>query len=230
MCGRFSLTASAELLRSFFYLLEGTPLFEQPRYNIAPSQEVAAIRCDFNQRRTLAPLRWGLIPSWSKDANMGARMINARAETLLQKPAFRAIFKKHRCLIPADGFYEWRKDGRRKQPFHIHMRDNKPFAFAGLWDHWQGPDGASIETCAIITTDSNALILPIHGRMPVILDPGEYAAWLDPGLEDPARLSPLLRPHPAAPMEVRAVGDYINTPRNEGKRCLEEYSAPKKGA
>lgn len=226
MSGRFSLTTSAKVLQSFFCLLEDTPLFE-PRNNIAPLQQVAAIRCDTNQRRKLAVLCWGIIPYWSKDANIDRRMLNARAETLTQKTVFRAIFRKRRCLIPADGFYEWRKDGRKKQPFHIHMRDNKPFAFAGLWDNWQGPDGVSIETCTIITTDSNTLIRPIRRRMPAILNPGEYGAWLDPSLKDPDCLSPMLRPYPVADMEIRAINDYITIPRNEGNRCFEEYSLSK---
>jgi putative SOS response-associated peptidase YedK len=192
-----------------------------PRYNIAPTQPVAAVRLAEDGRRAFVLLRWGLIPSWAREPGVGHSLINGRSETVAEKPAFRAAFKARRCLIPASGFYEWQATGEKhKQPFHIRMRDGKPFAFAGLWERWHGESGSEpVETCAILTTAANAVVRPVHQRMPVIVAPGDFAAWLDP--HSPlADLHALLRPYPADAMTAVRVGRYVSNPRNEGPRCL----------
>jgi putative SOS response-associated peptidase YedK len=220
MCGRFvRLSSGDELARLFDVEAADVPeLF--PRYNIAPTQPVAAVRlAEGEGRRRIALLRWGLIPSWSKDPRMGQSLINARAETVAEKPAFRAAFKARRCLIPASGFYEWQATGgKHKQPYHIRMRDGQPFAFAGLWERWLA-EGEPVETCAILTTTPNAVVRPVHQRMPVIVAPGDFAAWFDPATP-PAELHALLRPYPADEMTAVPVGRYVSNPRNEGPRCL----------
>ena len=180
MCGRFLLHAPVEVLQRAFGFAERPNL--QPRYNIAPTQTVAIVRRkDDGGGRELALVRWGLIPSWAKDASIGGRLINARAETVAEKPAFRGAFRRRRALVPADGFYEWRKreGDRPKQPLLIRRRDGQPFALAGLWEHWRGPEG-EVQTCTIVTTAANVVLAPIHDRMPVILDPASYDRWLDP--------------------------------------------------
>jgi putative SOS response-associated peptidase YedK len=191
-----------------------------PRYNVAPMQPVATAWLADGGRRSFAEWRWGLIPSWARDAKIAHSLINARAETVAEKPAFRAAFRARRCLIPASGFYEWAATGgKQKQPFHIRMKDGRPFAFAGLWERWQGGDGEPIETCAILTTGANELVRSVHERMPLILAPGDFAAWLDP--RTPAiDLHDLLRPYPAEEMLAEPVGRYVNSPRNEGPQCL----------
>jgi putative SOS response-associated peptidase YedK len=171
--------------------------------------------------RELALFRWGLIPSWAKDPAIGNRMINARSETVANKPSFRSAFRRRRCLVPADGFYEWGKIGGAKQPFFIHMQEESPFAIAGLWEHWQDSEGNEIETCTLLTTEANALLATIHKRMPVILNPGDYARWLDPDSSDPVALHNLLMPYPADAMAFRAVSLHVNNPRNEGPACQE---------
>jgi putative SOS response-associated peptidase YedK len=180
---------------------------------------VAVVRQD-DGRRALVPLRWGLIPPWSKDSRVGYALINARAETVAEKPAFRAAFKARRCLIPASGFYEWQATGaKHKQPYHIRMRDGRPFAFAGLWERWHGGEGEPVETCALLTTEANALVRPVHDRMPIIVAPGDCGAWLDP-LTPPDQLHALLYPYPPEEMAAVPVGRYVSNPRNEGPRCL----------
>jgi putative SOS response-associated peptidase YedK len=217
MCGRFTLSANAQRLHDFF------PLFEipetVPRYNIAPTQMVLAVKQDQDAKPKAAFLRWGLIPSWAKDKKIGASLINARADGVATKPSFRAAFKRRRCLILADGFYEWRKGSTPKQPFHIRRSDGQPFAFAGLWEHWSGEEPA-IESCTIITTDANDVVRPLHDRMPVILDSREYARWLDPASADPGVLQEMLRPYPPEQMTTVAVSPYVNNARNEGADCL----------
>jgi len=195
-----------------------------PRFNIAPSQPVAVVRLApglHDSRRELVQLRWGLIPSWAKDPAMGNRMINARAETVAEKPAFRAALRRRRCLIPADGFYEWQRTGGQKQPYFIHLRDDRPFAFAGLWEAWEGPDHAAVESCTILTTGPNELILPIHNRMPVILAPDAYQLWLDPALQQPGQLEDLLVPYPADEMTAQPVSTYVHSPAGEGPKCIQ---------
>src|SRR5262249_19686163 len=155
--------------------------------------------------RELAMLKWGLIPSWAKDAAIGYRMINARADTVAQKPSYRSAFRRRRCLLVADGFYEWQKTNDKKQPFFIGMKDESPFAFAGLWEHWENPEGEPIESCTIITTEANDLVKEIHDRMPVILPPKNYPVWLDPEVQDPEKLQKLLAQYPAKEMRAYPV-------------------------
>jgi putative SOS response-associated peptidase YedK len=220
MCGRFTLTDPDQDLVEQFQL-SGIPNL-QPRYNIAPTQPVAAVRRDAeSMAREMVLFYWGLIPFWAKDPSIGARMINARAETAADKPAFRAAFKRRRCLVVADGFYEWQKQDGGKQPFFIFMRDQRPFAFAGLWEHWEGADGSAIESCTLLTTQPNELVKPLHNRMPVILAPDDYELWLDVDVQDIARLQPLLRPFPAARMDAYAVSRRVNRPENDDPAVIE---------
>src|SRR5713226_823414 len=192
MCGRFTLKTPVEELSEKFQFPEIIPL--KPRYNIAPSQDVAVVRRlpDENDRK-LAMLRWGLIPAWVKDPAKARQPINAKAETVAELPTFRVAFRQRRCLIPADGFYEWKQEGGHKQPVYIRMKDGELFAFAGLWERWVGEEGEFIESCTILTTEPNELLAPIHNRMPVILDPKDYDLWLDPDMLEVSRLKPLLR-------------------------------------
>lgn len=224
MCGRFSLTTAPEAMRNLFDY-ENLPNLE-PRYNIAPTQMVACIRVGDGGKRQLDFLRWGLIPSWSKDAAAGARMINARAETVSEKPSFRESFAQRRCLIAADGFYEWRMEDGRKQPFRIGMKGGLPFAFAGLWESWTAlADGAGIaagetvETVTIVTTAANDKLRPIHARMPVILPREAYGKWLD-AANDRNSLLALLRPYPVEPMAFYRVGPAVSNARNDNPDCI----------
>lgn len=220
MCGRYTLTASPDVIAELFDLEE--PLLFKPRYNIAPTQSVAVIRLDPEARRRETPLlRWGLIPSWAKDPRIGNQMINAKAETVATKPSFRSAFRKRRCLIPADGFYEWQQQGKQKQPMLIRLRDRRPFAFAGLWERWEPKEGEPVESCTIITTEPNTLMQPIHNRMPVILAPQDYEKWLDLAVEQIDPLQALLRPYLAEEMEAYAVSKMVNNPRFDLPQCLE---------
>jgi len=203
-------------------------VFEVPpfaaRFNIAPTQPVPVIRMASHAdlpKREFALVRWGLIPSWAKDAAIGNRMINARSETVATKPAFRAAFRRRRCLVAADGFYEWQRTGKRKQPYLIRVGDDRPFAMAGLWESWEGAGHEVIESCTILTTEPNELMRPIHDRMPVILPPDAHQQWLDPAVEGVGRLAPLLRPYPADAMTASSIGTYVNRPTNEGPQCIE---------
>ncbi len=180
-------------------------------------------------RRELVWLRWGLIPAWAKDPAIGNRLINARAESAAEKPAFRAAMRRRRCLVVADGFYEWQPAGgpktetvpRAKQPYLIRLHGDRPFGFAGLWEAWEASDHATLETCTILTTAANDLVRSIHDRMPVILPASGYAAWLDPAIEDPRQLAPLLMPYPSDEMEAQPVGDFVNSPAHDSPRCVE---------
>jgi putative SOS response-associated peptidase YedK len=219
MCGRFTLFEADKVLSRGFGVSGIPPL--SPRYNIAPSQPVAAVRATpTGEGRELAFLRWGLIPSWSKDPAIGNRLINARAETAQEKPSFRSAFRRHRCLIPTNGFYEWQRLERGKQPYFVRMRDGQLFAFAGLWDRWESPDKDVIETCTILTTAANTVLAPIHDRMPVILPPTEYARWLDPALRDPDSLAPLLVPFPPEEMLAFPVSPRVNAPTVDDEKCI----------
>ena len=224
MCGRFTLTSPAETVAELFEL-DAVPSLT-PRYNIAPTQSVAVVRAAPDRRapRRLSELHWGLIPSWAKDPSIGSRMINARAETVAEKPSFRSAFRRRRCLIVADGFYEWQKLGTRKQPHYIHMTGKKPFGFAGLWEHWEDPDGASIDSCTIITTEPNEMMAEIHNRMPVILRPSDYGLWLDPDVQTPERAQALLQAYPASEMSAYAISTYVNQPSNDTPACTEPLS------
>jgi len=214
MCGRFTLTVDpAELQEKF-----GGYVFPKkfaPRFNIAPTQPVLAIPNDEKFRADF--FVWGLIPMWAKDPAIGNRLINARGETVAEKPSFRGSLKYKRCLILADGFYEWKaaKDRKTKTPYFIHMKDRKPFAFAGLWDTWNSPDGSAIRSCTIITTEPNELMTMIHDRMPAILHPRDYAKWLDPTPQTPDQLLPLIKPYPAEAMDAYIVSTMVNKPAND---------------
>jgi putative SOS response-associated peptidase YedK len=219
MCGRFTLIAPGEAVAELFDLSETPEL--APRYNIAPTQPVAAVRYNSDLgKRELTHFYWGLIPSWSKDPTIGSRMINARSETAAEKPSFRSAFKYRRCLVPTDGFYEWRQMGSGKQPVRIQMKDERPFAIAGLWEHWQSPEGSEIESVTLLTTTPNDLLMPVHNRMPVILAPEDFELWLDPGAQHPAEVQPLLRPFPADQMSFYPVSTHVNNPRNEDPACI----------
>ncbi|MBN2328715.1 MAG: SOS response-associated peptidase [Candidatus Omnitrophica bacterium] len=219
MCGRFSLISSEELIKKIFRL-NRAPL--QRRFNIAPSQDAPVIRITHDcGDREMVWMRWGLVPSWAKDPSIGSRMINAKSETLFDKPSFRKAARVRRCLIPADGFFEWKKEKNAKQPYYIHLRDESPFAMAGLWEVWKAEDGGLLETCTIITTDANELILPIHNRMPAILPAEACGVWLDPDRQDPETLQPLLRPYDAHEMALRPVSRAVNNPRNDDPSCIE---------
>ena len=167
-------------------------------------------------------LHWGLVPSWADDPKIGNRMINARAETAADKPSFRTAMRRRRCLIVADGFYEWQTIGKRRQPMYIHMRDGRPFAFAGLWESWEGADHSALESCTILTTSANDLVRPIHDRMPVIIAPADYARWLDPAVQQAEPILPLLRPYPAEEMEAYAVSTRVNSPARDDERVRGE--------
>jgi len=219
MCGRFTLTVSARLLADLFDI-DNMPDVH-PRYNIAPTQPVVIIRTSADDAREAASVHWGLIPSWAKDRKIGARMINARGETVASKPSFRNAVRKRRCLIPADGFYEWQKLGDRKQPHHIRFTDRRPFAFAGLWERWQENEKKSVDSCTIITTTPNELVAKIHDRMPVILNPKDHGEWLEPNQLAGSRLDELLTPHPPDEMEAIAVSPMVGNPRNEVPECIE---------
>lgn len=214
MCGRFALK-NPKALKAAFDLNEMPDL--PPRYNIAPSQDIAIIRADASGRH-LSMAHWGLIPSWAKEADGGYSTINARAETVDTKPTFRAPFKRHRCLIPADGFYEWHEEGGINRPHHIGMKDGSPFALAGLWDVWKGPQG-DVTSCTIIVTDANQFMKPLHDRMPVILDPHDYECWLDPDNQDTTSLKALLSPAPEDWLTEWLVNRHLNNPRHEGPNC-----------
>ncbi len=220
MCGRFTLTDPDADLAVQFSLSEVPDM--PPRYNIAPTQPVAAVRLAAEDRaREMVLLRWGLIPFWAKDPTIGSRMINARSETVAQKPAFRAAFRRRRCLVVADGFYEWQKQNGTKQPFYIRLRDARPFALAGLWERWEGPEAGVIESCTLLTTQPNDLVRAVHNRMPVILHPRDYDLWLDPEVQQAESLQPLLSAYPPEEMDAYPVSRRVNSPDNDDPRCIE---------
>ncbi len=217
MCGRFTLRTPTETIADLF---AGIPFPDiPPSYNIAPTQMVAAVRSR-EQEPQFAWLKWGLLPFWARDARIGSRMINARCETIHEKPAFRAAFKKRRCLILADGFYEWKKTDEGKQPVYIHLRDDQPYCYAGLWE-FNDKTGPPVETCTIVTTSPNELLETIHDRMPVILPRSQYDVWLNPQFEDLDYLQSLLQPYPADEMEAWPVSAQVNKPSFNRPECIE---------
>lgn len=225
MCGRFTLSSNLDDLQGRFGF-EARDLEYRPSYNIAPTQQVMVVSVDpqYGNRRAES-MRWGLVPFWAKDLKIGARMINAQAETAATKPAFRAAFKKRRCLVLADGFFEWRKEGKEKIPTYIFQPSNTPFAFAGLWENWRSPDGENVRSCTILTTTPNELIQPIHNRMPVILSQETEALWLDPMTEEQETLTPLLIPAPAEGLTTMVVSNLVNSFKNQGPECVEPVAA-----
>jgi putative SOS response-associated peptidase YedK len=217
MCGRYTLRTSVDTLTERFEI-DDTPSSIAASYNVAPTQEVATVLVEDGKRK-LEMLHWGLIPSWADDPSIGNRMINARAETVAEKPSYRKAFQERRCLILADGFYEWQKTDSGKQPYYIRMEDESPFAFAGLWESWR--NGREIRSCTIITTAPNELAASIHNRMPVILHPEDYEMWLDPDFEEREPLTSLLKPFPAEAMEAYPVSRRVNKPANNDPRVIE---------
>jgi putative SOS response-associated peptidase YedK len=218
MCGRFALFLAADDLREELEL-NAVPVDFIPRYNVAPTQAVLAV-ADAAVRNA-SWMRWGLVPSWAKDLSIGSRMINARAETLAEKPSFRAAFARRRCLILANGFYEWQKSGKGpSQPYFISLREGRPFAFAGLWELWRSPEGEEVKSCTIITTTPNARIAEIHDRMPVILTGEKMWNWLV--WNNPAQLGGLLAPYPAEEIQAAPVGRMVNDPNLDGPELIRD--------
>jgi putative SOS response-associated peptidase YedK len=218
MCGRYAQRTDPKRLAKEFKVPE--VLNASPRYNIAPTQEVLAVR-ESPDGREMTLYKWGLVPTWAKDAFIGAKLINARSETVTEKPSFREAFKRRRCVIPADGFYEWQRTGGRKQPFFFRMRDERPFGFAGLWERWEGEGGKVINSCAILTTEANEVLRPVHDRMPVILHPDDYELWLGAEARELGLVKEMLRSYPAEEMVGYPVGSGVNSPRNQGAGLLE---------
>jgi putative SOS response-associated peptidase YedK len=217
MCGRYELHTNPAAIALMFGL-EHPPHIE-PRYNIAPMQQVPIVRVNAAGERELVQVRWGLVPRWAKDPSIGARMINARGETAATKASFKTAYRRHRCLLPADGFYEWRQAaGGTKQPVRIGMRDDAPFGLAGLYERWLSPDGEPLDTCTILTTEANALLRPMHDRMPVIVAAEAFGRWLDPAETDP---HDLVAPFPAERMTFHAVSRKVNSVRNDDASCIE---------
>lgn len=225
MCGRYTQTSSWSELVHLYRIIEGaTPLNLRPRYNIAPTQDVIVVRsAPDSGGRALTRMRWGLVPHWARDIAIGAPLINARAETVAEKPSFRDAYRRRRCLIPADGFYEWQKrPGGVKQPYRITLRHQQSFAFAGLWECWEKAfDGMPVQSCAIITTEANDSLRPIHGRMPVILNTANHDAWLDADGHDGAEVAAFLRPYRSEAIAASPVGTYVNSAANDDPKCLE---------
>jgi putative SOS response-associated peptidase YedK len=217
MCGRFAQKSPAKKISKQFKVEEMSPLVE--RYNVAPTQAVLAVR-EASDGREATFLKWGLVPSWAKDPAIGNKLINARSETVAEKPSFREAFARRRCLVPVSGFYEWSRRGDRKRPFYFYMRDDEPFAVAGLWEQWEGESG-TLETCALLTTEANELLAPYHDRMPVILRPEDYDLWLDADVRCSDLLSPLLRPYTHGEMSAYAVSLLVNSPSHDDPRCVE---------
>ena len=219
MCGRFTLTQSAEALAEVFHVQQRLDL--EAQYNIAPTQNVVILLHNTEtNKREFHKFRWGLIPSWAKDPTISTKLINARAETIAEKPSFRSAFKQRRCLVVADGFYEWQRHQGKKQPFYFQLRDEQPFGFAGLWENWTNPDGEEISSCTIVTTAANELLQPIHDRMPVIVSPQDYDLWLDPQQQKPQALQHLLSPYPASEMTAYPVSTLVNSAKHNSAECI----------
>ena len=219
MCGRYRLSRRKQLVEEYFGAVSEDYEWN-PRYNIAPSQAVLAVRWDAREPvRRLSTMRWGLVPSWARDPSIGYKTINARAETVSTTASFREPFKSQRCLIPADGFYEWKRDGKIRQPYCFEVNDGELFAFAGLWDRWRNPQGELLESCTILTTTPNSLLANIHDRMPVILRPDHYDLWLDPAFRNTASLLEMLKPLAAGLMRRYPVSTRVNQVENDDVNC-----------
>lgn len=208
MCGRFALNETPTRLAEYFHAV-GDIKFA-PAFNIAPSSRIITVTSDMDEHRHLRQMRWGLIPSWAKDASIANKLINARGETVAEKPSFRSAFKSHRCIIPASGFYEWKTEAGNKNPWYISLKSGEPMAFAGLWETWHPKEGEAIESCCIITTGANELMQPIHDRMPVILDADQWVAWLSPNERQADHLLQLIHPHEAGSMQAWPVSKLLN--------------------
>jgi len=221
MCGRYTLRTPARQLALPFGLADVPEI--APRFNIAPTQPILTVR-DAGDGPKAAIVKWGLIPSWANDTTIGSRCVNARADSVATKPAFRAAFKRRRCLILADGFYEWQKLSKGKQPWFFRLPDDEPFGFAGLWETWQATDGSEIETGCIITTEANDVLAPVHERMPVVVPPEHHVKWLDPEAEGGASLVRLLRPYDG-PLDGYPVSSAVNSPKHEGPELIARSGA-----
>jgi putative SOS response-associated peptidase YedK len=218
MCGRFTLRSPPQVIAEAFGLPDVPELF--PRFNVAPGEPVAVVRqMPQAEARELAFLRWGLIPAWADDPAIGDRLANARSETAATKPSFRRAFRSRRCLVVADGFYEWQRAGGRKQPYFVGLKNDRPFGLAGLWERWD-KGGEPVESCTILTTEANELMQPIHERMPVIVPPDQYGLWLDPRWQDTAKLAKLLLPYPSEDMLAYRVSTVVNDPKNDVPQCV----------
>jgi putative SOS response-associated peptidase YedK len=222
MCGRFTVTSSPEALRALYQYAE-QPNFP-PRYNVAPTQPIAVVRLH-EGRRQFALMRWGLLPSWVKDPKTFTLLINARGESVCDKPAFRAAMKRRRCLIPADGFYEWKALGSRKQPYYVHAKSGAPLTFAGLWETWTGPNGEELDTATIVTTEANRMLSAIHGRMPAILAPEAFALWLDCDHVDARTAEALIHPAREDLLEAYEISTTVNRTANDDARLLQPLAA-----
>ncbi len=227
MCGRFSLSTAPDWVAEHFGLEEIPDL--KPRYNIAPTQDVAVVRQRRKGGRHLDLLRWGLLPPSMPDTPGGAPLINARSETVMEKPSFRDAFLRRRCLVPADGFFEWKRVDRRKQPIYFTLRDHQPFAFAGLWERWVASDGHPAESCTILTTEPNDLVLPVHDRMPLILEPAGYDAWLAHDSVPERDLVPLFRPYSGGQMESYPVSPMVNSAEPDTPECIAPQAYEEQG-
>jgi putative SOS response-associated peptidase YedK len=225
MCGRYTLIRLADFTDMFPWI-RGPESFPAARYNIAPTQDIPVVANEPNPHIDF--FHWGLVPSWAKDISIGNRMINARVETLNTKPVFKTALKRRRCIVPATGFYEWKKnpDGKTKTPMYIRMKGGKPFAFAGVWETWHSPDGSSLRSCTLITGQPNKLLSTIHDRMPMILEPQDYQRWLDPHERDAADLMPMLKPYPTEKMEAFPVSRAVNNASNDVPGCIEPMAGP----
>ena len=230
MCGRYTLRHTTRHIVQRFMVSEVIQeTFAEiapdiKRYNIAPTQQIPVIT--ENSPRILEMMRWGLVPSWAKDVSIGSRMINARAETLTEKPSFRTALARRRCLIPADGFYEWKQIGKEKQAHWIHRKDDELFAFAGLWDEWGSPDGSPLHSCTIITVNPNELMANIHSRMPAILTREDEAGWLNGSIKSVSELLELLKPYPDSEIEAQTVSSAVNSVANDRPECIEPIDVP----
>jgi len=218
MCGRYAVTSSPEAIRALFRYTD-LPNFP-PRYNIAPTQPIGIVRLEHGERR-FALVRWGFIPSWAKDPRMVSLMFNARGETVIDKPAYRAAMRRRRCLVPADGFYEWRRIGSRSQPYYVRRKDGKPFAFAGVWETWTGPNGEEFDTAAIVTTRANQTLATIHERMPVVLGEDAYDLWLNCAEVDPEATVSVIAPAPDDLLKSYAVSGAVNRAANDEATLIE---------
>jgi putative SOS response-associated peptidase YedK len=227
VCGRFTLRRPGGEVARHFELQEVPEL--APRYNAAPGQDVAVVRAEATGMRRLEARHWGLVPPWADDPRVGSRMINARSESAERLPAFAEALRLRRCLVPADGFFEWVARGRERRAFHVRLPDDGLFGMAGLWETWRGPGGEIVESCAILTTAANTYLRRLHDRMPVILAPGDYARWLDPGQRAPAALRPLLRPYPDGALLLAPVGPRVNRVENDDPDCLAPAEPPAQG-
>lgn len=218
MCGRFTSLLSPELLKSVYGVRPPASL--APRYNIAPTQQVHIIREDDAGNKECTEMRWGLVPRWAKDISIGNKLINARCETVAEKPSFRNAIHHRRCIVPASGFFEWGATPKGKVPHYITARDGSPFSIAGIWETWKTPDGGMLESFALLTSDANLLMATIHERMPVILKPSDFAAWLDRSVTDPQKLQRIYQPYPADLMQAWPVSTFVNSPAHIGEECI----------